>query len=100
PGIHKQHLNVFETAHSLVQEVFRATVPENPARNFDFVVFCPEIFFAIGKGEGYFGHSNWLLAIGSAENNVSHFASSQGFGRLLAEHPTHGIEKIRFSATV
>ena len=43
--------------------------------------------------------SGWS-AVGAAENDVGHFPSSQGLGRLLAEHPANGIENVRLTAAV
>jgi hypothetical protein len=36
----------------------------------------------------------------TAENNVLHVPTAQGFGRLLAKHPTHRVRNVTLTATV
>ena len=60
----------------------------------------PEFGGAICEGQGDFGITDRLSRISAVENDVSHLAAAQGFGRLLAEHPTDGIEHVRFPTPV
>ena len=34
------------------------------------------------------------------ENDVGHFLTAQGLGRLLAEHPADGVENVAFARAI
>ena len=59
-----------------------------------------ELLRAIAKGERDLREAQWLAAIAPAENDVGHFAAAQCLRRLLAEHPTNGVEDVRLAAAV
>ena len=59
-----------------------------------------EVFFAIGQIEGDLSEPDRFTCLASVENNVSHLLAAERFGRLFAQHPAHGVEHVRFAATV
>ena len=59
-----------------------------------------ELAAAIRESERDLAKPERLARFGSVKNNVGHFAAAQRLGRLLAKHPAHGIEHVRFPAAV
>ena len=99
-GVGEKTVDVFQPADCLVEQVFRETVAVDAACDAHFVPIDAEIGRAVGEREGDFGVADRLTRIGPAEDNIGHFATTQGFGRLLAEDPADCIEDVRFSAPV
>ena len=72
----------------------------------DFIPFEPgcERTFAVGVGidqrERDLGHAERLALARAGKDHVLHFCPAQGPGRLLAEHPTDGIEDVRLTAAI
>ena len=98
--IHEKQMDVAESAGCFIEEIFGASVAENPARDADFVVVEPEFRLAFGEGHRDFGHAHGLTRIGAGKDDVGHFTAAQCLGRLLAEHPANGVEDVRFSTAV
>ena len=82
---------------SFVDEIFAAAVTEHPARDCHFVVTDFDarsgemLIINAADGQGNFRHAERLASVSAVENDISHFAPAEGFGRLFAEHPADGI---------
>ena len=93
-------MDVLEAAERVVDPVFRFAVAENPAGDGNLVVVHFERLLAVGHRQGDFRHAERLASVRAVENHVGHFATAQGFGRLLAEHPADRITDVGFAASV
>ena len=60
----------------------------------------PELLFALGEGHRDLGHAHRRARIRAGKNDIRHFAAAQRLGRLLAEHPAHGVEHVGFAAPI
>jgi hypothetical protein len=56
--------------------------------------------FGVHQRERHFGHAQGLALPRAGEDDVFHLAAAQSFGALLAEHPAHSVENVRFAAPV
>ena len=99
-GIHEELMDVAQAACGFIDEILALTVPINAAGYADFVPLGAELLFALCERHGNLGHAECRAAVRAAENDIRHLASAQGFCRLLAEHPSDGVEHIRLAATI
>ena len=93
-------MDVLEAAGGAVDEVFRFSVTENPPRDADLIPFHSQFLLTLGEGHGDLGHVVRGAGVGAAENDIGHFATTESFGRLLAEHPADSVQDIRLAATI
>ena len=98
--IHEELVDVLQPARRLVQQILRAAIAENAARDRHLMPVEPELLLAFGKGHRNLRHADRRARIGAGENHVRHFAAAQRLGRLLAEHPAHRVEHVGFAAAV
>ncbi len=87
---HKKLLDVLETARRFVDEVFTASIAEYPPCDCDFVVGNLDaggpkvLLIEAANGQGHFGHSQRLAAVGSIEDDIRHLSATQRLRRLFA----------------
>ena len=98
--VHEKLLDVLQPARRFVQQVFAAAVLENTPRDRHVMPVQPELLLAFGKGHRNLRHPDSGARIRAAENHVRHFAAAQRLRRLLAQHPAHGVEHVRFAAPI
>ena len=98
--VHEKLLDVLQPARRFVQQILAPAVLENAARDRDLMPVQPELLLTFGKGHRNLRHPDARARIRAAENHVRHFAAPQRLGRLLAQHPPHGVEHVGFSAPV
>ena len=105
-GAHEQLLDVLKAARRAVEKIFAATVTKNPAGERHFIVGdldarrLQTFFTNPAEGERNFAHAHRFAAIGAVEDHIGHFATAQGLGGLLAEHPADGVGDVGFAAAV
>ena len=101
-GVHKQLVYIFQADCLTVDEVFAVPGAVIAARDGYFIIGTFQLGKILGviKGNGNLGISHWTATVGTAENNVLHFASAQAFGRDFAQNPAHCVGNIGFSRTV
>ena len=98
--IHEKLVNVTQTARRLVEEILTLAITIDAARDTNLIPLDAELLFAVGKGHRNLRHAEGIAAVRAAENDVRHFATTQGLCRLLTEHPADSIKDIRLSATI
>ena len=81
---HEKTLDIAEAARGFIDVVVALASPENAAGHGDFVIVCPQLLFAIGKGDGDLGHTEGLVVIRTIENHIRHGGTAQGGGALFA----------------
>ena len=108
-GAHEQLLNIAQSAGGAVQKIFATSIAEHATGHGDFgkTQIHPgglEVFLVhIAKGDRDLGHARGLAAagaVGAAENDIGHFAATQGFCGLFAQHPSNGVGDIRFTTSI
>ena len=100
--IHKELVDILEADALTVDEVFTVARTVVTAGNRNLIVgaiqFCK--VSAVIKGDRYLGITHGTTTVGTAENNVLHFATTQVLGRDFTKYPTHSVGNIRFSRSV
>src|SRR3984957_5602399 len=56
--------------------------------------------FGVNEGERNFGHAQRFALAGAGKDDVFHLGAAEAFGGLLAEHPAHRVEDVRFAAAI
>ena len=101
-GIHKKLIDILETNALAVDKIFTVTRTVIATGNRNFIVgaiqFCK--ISAVIEGDRYLGVTHGATAVGTAKDNVLHFATTQALGRDFTKYPTHSVGNIRFSRTV
>ena len=100
---HSIIINFITQCTSMLKPLIQILAPavlEDAAGDRHIMPVQPELLLALGKGHRDLGHADSGTRVGAAENHVRHFAAAQCLGRLLAEHPPHGVEHVRLSAPV
>ena len=99
-GIHEELVDVAQAAGGFIKKILTLAIAVDAARDADFVPIRAEFFFAFRKSHRDLRHAERRTAVGAAENDIRHLTTTERLRRLLAEHPTHRIEDIRFAATI
>ena len=100
--IHKELVDILQTNTLAVDEVFTVARAIVTAGDRNLIVgaiqFCK--FSAVIEGDRYLGVSHGATAVGTAKDNVLHFATAQALGRDFAKYPTHSVGNVRFTRAV
>src|SRR3984957_11100387 len=56
--------------------------------------------FSVDEGERNFGHAQRFALAGAGKYDIFHLGAAEAFGGLLAEHPAHRVEDVRFAAAI
>jgi hypothetical protein len=105
---HENILDIAQARGVAVDQVFAFAGTEQPAGNGDVAVFdlrtvdgyCARVTLRIDQRHGDSRQPHRFAIAGAAEDNIFHARAAQGFGGLLAQHPTDGIAQIGFTAAV
>ena len=100
--IKEQLIDVAQTDGLAVDEILTLARTEIAAGDRDLVIGTIQVSKSFGVIKGYrnLGVTHGAAAIGTAENNVLHLATAQGFGGDLTQHPTHRVGNVGFTASV
>jgi hypothetical protein len=102
-GVHEQLLDVFQSTGHLVDEVVAVPVAVEPAGHHDLRQvgeLAGGHRVLVVEDQGDLGQAGALAAGGTVEDDVLHGVAAQGLGRLLPQHPAHGIHHVGLAAAV
>ena len=92
--------HVLQTTRLSVYHVLTVTVTVDFTGHGNFRAIEVENLIRVVKYEGYLAGIVGFSFERTAENNVLHVSATQGFRRLFAKHPTHGVRYVTLTATV
>jgi len=93
----KQIHDVAQPYLRLVEEVFAVAASIRASRDGDFRERSGERAVGVVERQGDFGHAERPAPAVAREDHLVHARSAQLFCALLAQHPTHGVDEIRFA---
>ena len=102
-GIPKKVVHIAHPARRAIDEVLGLAGPVEAPGDLDFGVGRKRgrpVPTGVVEGEDHLGHSHGAAPLGSLEDHVVHALAAQAAGRLLAHHPAHGVDDVRFAAAV
>ena len=99
--IHKQLVNIAQPARLAVDEILALSRAVVAAGDGDLIlVAAVEAAVGVVEPQGHLGVAQRLTLARAAENDVLHLGASEGLGRLLAQHPSHGVRNIALARAV
>ena len=93
-GVHKQLVDVFEPGGLLVDIVFSVPAAVIAAGDHHLVGIIGKRPVGIVQGQGCLGKADGTSLLGSAEDDILHLGTPEGFGALLAQNPQNSIGNI------
>ena len=93
-GVHKQLVDVLEPGGLFVDIVFAITAAIIAAGDHHLVGIIGKRPIGVVQNQGCLGKSHGTSLLGSAEDDILHLGTPEGFGALLAQNPQNGIGNI------
>ena len=99
-GAAEQVLNVAEPDRRAVEQVVALARAGEPAGDHDFAVGDGQVAVAVVEEERDLGDVHRAPRRGALEDHVLHLPAAEQAGRLLAQHPAHGVGHVGLAAAV
>ena len=99
-SVGEQTVDVLQAATGFVQEIFGIAITVNASRYPHLMPGDPELLRALGEIQRNFGETERLAGLGAVENDISHLAAAERFGRLFTQNPADGVADVGLPAAI